>query len=93
MVYASSTHFPGSQRRDCKLLKEIALSLPYSPDCEQQEKHGIKLSEAGLRWVQHHGVLTANDGVLLGPTSAAQLEETLKYWYDFCTSADISTSR
>ena len=40
-----------------------------------QEKHGLSLIEIALRWVQHHSVLTPSDGVILGASSAAQLEQ------------------
>lgn len=40
-----------------------------------QEKHQLRLTEIALRWVQHHSVLTPDDGVILGASSAAQLEQ------------------
>ncbi|KIY45552.1 Aldo/keto reductase [Fistulina hepatica ATCC 64428] len=39
------------------------------------EKHNLRLTEIALRWVQWHGVLTPEDGVILGASSAAQLEQ------------------
>ncbi|THH05376.1 hypothetical protein EW145_g4847 [Phellinidium pouzarii] len=40
-----------------------------------QDKHGLRLTEVALRWVQHHSVLTPEDGIVLGASSAAQLEQ------------------
>ncbi|KZT11370.1 Aldo/keto reductase [Laetiporus sulphureus 93-53] len=39
------------------------------------EKHQLRLTEIALRWCQHHSVLTPEDGVILGASSAAQLEQ------------------
>jgi len=39
------------------------------------EKHSLRLTEIALRWLQHHSVLTPEDGVILGASSAAQLEQ------------------
>lgn len=38
-------------------------------------KHDLRLTEVALRWCQHHSVLTEKDGVILGASSAAQLEQ------------------
>ncbi|KII88575.1 hypothetical protein PLICRDRAFT_41761 [Plicaturopsis crispa FD-325 SS-3] len=38
-------------------------------------KHGLRLTEIALRWCQHHSVLTPSDGIILGASSAAQLEQ------------------
>lgn len=42
-------------------------------------KHGIPTAEAALRWVSHHSVLSKDkgDAVIIGASSAAQLEENL----------------
>ena len=40
-----------------------------------QNKHQLKLAEVALRWVQHHSVLTPADGIILGASSALQLED------------------
>ncbi|KZT68969.1 Aldo/keto reductase [Daedalea quercina L-15889] len=39
------------------------------------EKHNLRLTEIALRWCQHHSALTPEDGVILGASSAAQLEQ------------------
>ncbi|KAH7926385.1 Aldo/keto reductase [Leucogyrophana mollusca] len=39
------------------------------------DKHGLRLTEIALRWIQHHSILTPEDGVILGASSAAQLEQ------------------
>ncbi|EED79541.1 predicted protein [Postia placenta Mad-698-R] len=39
------------------------------------EKHGLRLTEIALRWCQHHSALTPDDGVILGASSVAQLEQ------------------
>ncbi|KAI1795943.1 Aldo/keto reductase [Ganoderma leucocontextum] len=41
-------------------------------------KHQLRLTEIALRWVQHHSVLTPQDGVILGASSVAQLEQNLQ---------------
>lgn len=40
-----------------------------------QEKRNLRLTEIALRWCQHHSALTPEDGVILGASSAAQLEQ------------------
>ncbi|KAI0670451.1 Aldo/keto reductase [Trametes maxima] len=42
------------------------------------EKHQLRLTEIALRWVQHHSVLTPEDGIILGASSAAQLKQNLE---------------
>lgn len=42
----------------------------------QEEK--VPLAEASLRWHMHHSALGDDDGIILGASSAAQLDETLK---------------
>ncbi|QRW14588.1 aldo/keto reductase family protein [Ceratobasidium sp. AG-Ba] len=37
--------------------------------------HGLRLTEIALRWCQHHSVLTPEDGIIVGASSAAQLEQ------------------
>ncbi|KZT37087.1 Aldo/keto reductase [Sistotremastrum suecicum HHB10207 ss-3] len=39
------------------------------------EKHGLRLTEIALRWCQHHSLLNPEDGVILGASSAGQLEQ------------------
>jgi len=39
------------------------------------EEHNIGLTEIALRWCQHHSVLGPEDGVILGASSAEQLEK------------------
>ncbi|KDN40031.1 Aldo/keto reductase [Tilletiaria anomala UBC 951] len=39
------------------------------------EKHALRLTELALRWLQHHSKLTEKDGVILGASSNAQLEQ------------------
>ncbi|WPG98661.1 Hypothetical protein R9X50_00145400 [Acrodontium crateriforme] len=38
----------------------------------------IPMKEAALRWIMHHSALTEDDAVILGGSSAEQLEENLK---------------
>lgn len=40
--------------------------------------HGISKIEASLRWVCFHSALRAEDGVILGASSAAQLAQNLE---------------
>jgi aflatoxin B1 aldehyde reductase len=35
------------------------------------------MAEAALRWLQHHSVLTPNDGVLVGARNLKQLKENV----------------
>ncbi|KAH7881747.1 NADP-dependent oxidoreductase domain-containing protein [Phlebopus sp. FC_14] len=39
------------------------------------DKHGLRLTEIALRWCQHHSILGPSDGIILGASSAAQLEQ------------------
>jgi len=39
------------------------------------DKHGLRLTEVALRWCQHHSLLSPSDGVILGASSAQQLED------------------
>lgn len=39
---------------------------------------GISLTEASLRWIQHHSAMKESDVVLLGSSKPEQLEESLK---------------
>lgn len=41
----------------------------------RQEKHELRLTEIALRWCQHHSILSMSDGVILGASSAAQLQQ------------------
>lgn len=38
------------------------------------KKHNLSLVEVALRWMQHHSVLNETDGVIIGASSAAQLD-------------------
>ncbi|KAI0709123.1 Aldo/keto reductase [Earliella scabrosa] len=42
------------------------------------DKHQLRLTEIALRWCQHHSVLTPEDGIILGASSAAQLKQNLE---------------
>ncbi|KAF9521128.1 hypothetical protein BS47DRAFT_1286200 [Hydnum rufescens UP504] len=41
-------------------------------------KHDLRLTEVALRWLQHHSVLTPEDGVILGASSAVQLKQNIE---------------
>ncbi|XP_044714492.1 aldo/keto reductase family domain-containing protein [Hirsutella rhossiliensis] len=46
------------------------------------EKHSLTMIEAALRWVVHHSELKindGNDGILIGVSSVAQLDDNLTY--------------
>ncbi|KAF8894573.1 Aldo keto reductase [Infundibulicybe gibba] len=70
---ASGGHMMGVMYRDrylkagyfeaLRLLKEVA------------DVHGLRLTEIALRWCQHHSILTPDDGIILGASSASQLEQ------------------
>lgn len=38
-------------------------------------EYDIRLTEIALRWCQHHSLLTPEDGIILGASSAKQLRE------------------
>ncbi|KAJ3966935.1 Aldo/keto reductase [Lentinula raphanica] len=38
-------------------------------------EHDLRLTEIALRWCQHHSVLTPEDGVIIGASSASQLQQ------------------
>ena len=42
-----------------------------------KEKNDISLVEASMRWMQHHSMLTSNDGVILGASSSKHFDENL----------------
>jgi aflatoxin B1 aldehyde reductase len=44
------------------------------------KKHGLTEAECGLRWMTHHSALKKefDDAVIVGASSAAQLEENLR---------------
>ena len=43
------------------------------------EKHNLQLIDVAYRWLQHHSALTPTDhGVIIGPSSLAQLEKALE---------------
>ncbi|CAD0099061.1 unnamed protein product [Aureobasidium mustum] len=45
---------------------------------ETCEKAGITVREAALRWLMHHSALGEADGIILGASSEAQMEQNLK---------------
>ncbi|EGN93228.1 hypothetical protein SERLA73DRAFT_189721 [Serpula lacrymans var. lacrymans S7.3] len=56
----------GAMYRDFKaleMLKEVA------------DKYNLRLTEIALRWCQHHGALETTDGIILGASSAMQIEQ------------------
>ena len=65
-------------------LKSVAVGFPLtqlSPvrptEIPLQKAHDLSLTEIGLRWLQHHSVLQPGDGVILGASSATQLEQNI----------------
>lgn len=42
------------------------------------EREGIDVKQAALRWCLHHSILSEDDGVILGASSEAQMEENLR---------------
>jgi len=42
------------------------------------DKNGLTMVEVALRWCQHHSLLIPTDGIILGASSAAQLEANCK---------------
>lgn len=39
----------------------------------QKDKHGLRMTEIALRWLQHHSKLTPDDGVIIGASSVSQV--------------------
>ncbi|KAG8911727.1 hypothetical protein FRC00_005935, partial [Tulasnella sp. 408] len=72
------TRFDGATRLG-KMYQERYFRPAYFEALEKikavADKHGLRLTEIALRWCQHHSELTAKDGVIIGATSAKQLEE------------------
>ena len=60
---------------------------------KKKAKHNLRLTEVALRWVQHHGVLTPEDGVILGASSIAQLNENIqdRCARDICRRYSVET--
>jgi len=58
---------------------------------EALEKHGIELSEAAQRWLQHHSMLGEKDGVIVGASSLEQLETNIKFCEEGPLPQDILT--
>lgn len=52
-----------------------SLSTVSGSNACSQEKYNVRLTEIALRWCQHHSVLTPEDGVILGASSAEQLAQ------------------
>ncbi|KAJ7582760.1 Aldo/keto reductase [Mycena floridula] len=63
----------GAQYRARYVNEGYLEALEYLKDVSKE--HNIRLTEMALRWVQHHSVLTPEDGVIIGASSVAQLEE------------------
>lgn len=49
--------------------------ISYTEHFTEKDKHDLRLTEIALRWCEHHSVLTPEDGIILGASSAAQLEQ------------------
>lgn len=43
------------------------------------QTHGIELAEASLRWVYYHSALQEGDGIILGASDIAQIEENMRW--------------
>ena len=46
-----------------------------------QESHGITMSAAAQRWLQHHSALGPNDAVLMGVSRVDQVKPNVEDWY------------
>lgn len=45
------------------------------------DKHGLLLTDVAYRWLEHHSALVPGDhGIIVGASSAAQLEKALVEW-------------
>ena len=51
------------------------------------EKHNLRLTEIGLRWCQHHSLLTPSDGIILGASSNEQLKQNCEDRYGLCMNS------
>lgn len=46
--------------------------------CKACEERGSNSTEASLRWIMHHSVLRAGDGIILGASSVDQLKGNIE---------------
>ena len=71
--------------RALSLLKEVTVSVSLLVQargmdthvCSLKDRHEIRLTEAALRWMQHHSLLKPTDGVLVGASNIDQLKQNL----------------
>jgi len=56
---------------------------------EALDKHGLALPEASQRWLQYHSALEQGDAVILGATSAKQLEINMSHCEGGPLSEDV----
>ncbi|KAJ7632572.1 Aldo/keto reductase [Roridomyces roridus] len=64
---------PGKLYRDRYFKGGYFDALAHLKDIAAQ--HNLRLTEIALRWCQHHSMLNETDGVILGASSAEQLEQ------------------
>ena len=43
-----------------------------------QEKHNITIPEIGHRWLQHHSLLSPGDGIVIGDSSVAHIQQNIE---------------
>lgn len=69
----------GGESAMAKMYRERYLQGAYTEALETIKeaagRHQLRLTEVALRWMQHHSVLQPTDGVILGASSAQQLED------------------
>ncbi|EIW83559.1 Aldo keto reductase [Coniophora puteana RWD-64-598 SS2] len=77
----AGSRFDGSSRQG-KMYRARYLQEGYFKALEllkkTSESSGIRLTAMALRWCQHHSALQPSDGIILGASSAAQLEQNLE---------------
>ena len=51
-----------------------------SHNSRQQEKHGLNLNQASVRWLQHHSAMIPSDlGIIFGGSKPSHIDKTLEY--------------
>ena len=58
----------------------LSISTLRSHSSRQQEKHGLNLNQASVRWLQHHSAMIPSDlGIIFGGSKPSHIDKTLEY--------------
>ncbi|KAH8817736.1 aflatoxin B1-aldehyde reductase [Flagelloscypha sp. PMI_526] len=76
--YGSMIEAVSSLRSTCASFLPPSPYFSYSRSI--QEKHGLTLNQASVRWMEHHSVMIPSDhGIIYGASKASQAKATLQY--------------